>query len=300
MRADSEAASVSLTVNAVNDAPAANAQSISTDEDTAAAVTLSGSDVDGDSLTFSVVIGPAHGTLSGFGANLTYMPAPNYNGSDWFTYAANDGAVDSAAANVNLTVNSVNDAPVLTSPATFAVLENGTTVGTLTATDVESNPVTFAIAGGADQALFAIDPSGALRFIAAPDFETPGDTNRDNVYDLLVSATDSLGALSTQTLAIEVTDQSPEHLVGSPRFELAAFTAGTGGWSSNDAYPRELGDVNGDGMADIVGFAGDGVYVCARHRRRQFCGAVQGARRIRASMPAAGSATTRTRASSAT
>ena len=107
---DSAAASVSLTVNPVNDAPVANAQSISTDEDTAKTVTLSGSDVDGDSLTFRVVNDPAHGTLSGTGANLTYTPDPNYNGPDSFTYVANDGAADSAAASISLTVQAVNDA----------------------------------------------------------------------------------------------------------------------------------------------------------------------------------------------
>ncbi|HEX2401217.1 MAG TPA: Ig-like domain-containing protein, partial [Mycobacterium sp.] len=214
---DSEATSVSLTVQAVNDAPVANAQSISTNEDTATAVTLPGSDVEGDGLTYRVVSGPAHGTLSGSGANLTYTPAANYNGPDAFTYVANDGVADSAAASVSLTVNAVNDAPALTSPATFAGAENGTTVGTVTATDVEGNPVTFSIAGGADQALFAIDPTGALRFIAAPDFETPQDANRDNVYDLVVSATDSLGAVSTQTLAIDVSNVAEQ---GSTAFRI--------------------------------------------------------------------------------
>ena len=214
---DSAAASVSLTVQAVNDAPVANAQSISTDEDSATAVTLSGSDVEGDGLTYRVVSGPAHGTLSGSGANLSYTPATNYNGPDSFTYVVNDGAVDSAAMSVSLAVNAVNDAPAFTSPAIFAVAENGTTVGSLTATDIEGNPLTFAIAGGADQALFAIDPGGALRFIAAPDFETPQDANRDNVHDLVVSATDSLGAVSTQSLAIAVANLAEK---GSTAFRI--------------------------------------------------------------------------------
>jgi type VI protein secretion system component Hcp/Ca2+-binding RTX toxin-like protein len=215
---DSAAASVSLTVKAVNDAPAANAQSISTDEDTAKAVTLSGSDVEGDSLTYRVVNGPAHGTLSGSGANLTYTPLANYNGPDSFTYVANDGAVDSAAASVSLTVQAVNDAPAFTTPAILAVAENGTAIGTVTTTDIEGNPVSFAIAGGADRALFAIDPGGGLRFIAAPDFETPQDANRDNVYDLVVSATDNLGAVSTQSLAIAVANIAEQ---GSMAFRIA-------------------------------------------------------------------------------
>ncbi len=43
---------------------------------------------------------------------------------------------------------------------------------------------------------------------------------------------------------------------------LASTAFGTNnGWTSQDAYPRELADVNGDGKADIVGFGADGVYV---------------------------------------
>ena len=47
----------------------------------------------------------------------------------------------------------------------------------------------------------------------------------------------------------------------APTFELAAFAPGAGGWISDDLYKRELADVNGDHMADIVGFAHSGVYV---------------------------------------
>jgi hypothetical protein len=48
---------------------------------------------------------------------------------------------------------------------------------------------------------------------------------------------------------------------GAPTFELAAFTPGAGGWIGDNLYKRELADVNGDGRADIVGFAYSGVYV---------------------------------------
>jgi FG-GAP-like repeat len=49
----------------------------------------------------------------------------------------------------------------------------------------------------------------------------------------------------------------------APTFELAAFGASAGGWSSDDTYPRELADFSGDGMADLVGFSAAGVYVSA-------------------------------------
>ena len=51
----------------------------------------SATDADGDTLTYSVSTGPSHGTLSGTAPYLTYTPAANYNGSDSFTFKANDG-----------------------------------------------------------------------------------------------------------------------------------------------------------------------------------------------------------------
>jgi VCBS repeat-containing protein len=104
-------ATVAVTVTCVNDAPVADDQSLTTNEDNPKDVTLGGSDVDGDNLTYHVVDGPQHGTLSGSGANLTYTPEANYNGADSFTYKATDGTADSGPATVTITVHAVNDAP---------------------------------------------------------------------------------------------------------------------------------------------------------------------------------------------
>ena len=105
---------MNLTITPVNDAPVAEAQTqtITTDEDVATAITLTGRDVDGDLLNFIVVGLPQHGTLTGTGATLLYTPALNFNGTDSFTYKANDGTIDSNIATVNLTITPVNDAPL--------------------------------------------------------------------------------------------------------------------------------------------------------------------------------------------
>src|SRR5205085_2230592 len=111
---DSNVATVTLTVTPVNDAPTASSGSAVTAEDTAIAGTVGASDIDSATLSYTVVSGPAHGTLSmnaGNGA-WTYTPAANYNGADSFTFKANDGSLDSNVANVTLTVTPVNDAPV--------------------------------------------------------------------------------------------------------------------------------------------------------------------------------------------
>jgi hypothetical protein len=56
-------------------------------------------------------------------------------------------------------------------------------------------------------------------------------------------------------------DVSPAPIFESPVVVLAAFTPGAGNWNTDQTYPRALADVNGDGMADIVGFGDAGVYI---------------------------------------
>jgi hypothetical protein len=101
-----------VNVTAVNDAPVADDQSVTTNEDTAREVTLSASDVEGDALDYAIVSAPRHGILSGTGATLTYTPADEYRGPDSFTFKASDGTAASDPATVSIAVNAVNDAPV--------------------------------------------------------------------------------------------------------------------------------------------------------------------------------------------
>jgi fibronectin type 3 domain-containing protein len=101
---DSNVATVSITVTSVNDAPVASGQSVSAAQGIAKAITLSASDVDGNTLAYSVVAGPAHGSLSGTAPNLAYISAANYSGLDSFTFKVNDGTVDSNVATISITV----------------------------------------------------------------------------------------------------------------------------------------------------------------------------------------------------
>jgi VCBS repeat-containing protein len=101
-----------LVTGVTNTAPSCNNGTVTTAEDTPAGVTLDCSDAQNDSLTYTITSAPAHGTLSGTAPNLTYTPAPNFNGSDSFQFKANDGKVDSNIATVSITVTALNDAPV--------------------------------------------------------------------------------------------------------------------------------------------------------------------------------------------
>jgi large repetitive protein len=135
---------VTITVGAVNDAPVANNQSRTLNEDGTRAITLTGSDVDGNPLTFSIVTPPSHGTLTGIAPSVTYVPAANYNGPDSFTFKVNDGSLDSNIATVSLTVNPVNDAPVAQA-GSYTTAVNTPVSGQVTATDVEGSTLTYLI-----------------------------------------------------------------------------------------------------------------------------------------------------------
>ncbi|HEY94331.1 MAG TPA: S8 family serine peptidase [Dehalococcoidia bacterium] len=109
---NSNTATVTITINPINDSPVAQNQSVSTDQDTTVSISLVATDVDNDLLSYSIVTVPSHGTLSGTAPDLTYSPDSNYNGDDSFTYKANDGMVDSNVATVAITITSTNNNPV--------------------------------------------------------------------------------------------------------------------------------------------------------------------------------------------
>jgi autotransporter-associated beta strand protein len=231
---DSAAATVSITVTPVNDAPVATAQSVSTAEDTAKAIALSASDVDGDPLTYIIVSSPAHGALSGTGSNLTYTPTTNYNGADSFTFKANDGLLDSAVATVTITLSAVNDAPVFTVNPIIAAagVEGSDYIGqTLNgrATDVDtSDSITYSKVSG--PAWLVVAANGTLS--GTPTLGSAG------LNSFVVRATDSASATADAGLQITVTalplpwltgNLGTGALVGSATYSAGTFSvAGSG------------------------------------------------------------------------
>ncbi|MBL8299980.1 MAG: tandem-95 repeat protein, partial [Rhodanobacteraceae bacterium] len=142
-QADSAPATVSLTINPVNDAPVAVAASLPASEDTALALVLSATDIDGDTLTYSVISTPSHGSLSGTAPDLSYTPAANYHGSDSFQFVVNDGQVNSAPVTVSLSIAPVNDVPAA-NVASLTVTGANTAI-TLSGSDADNDPLSFVI-----------------------------------------------------------------------------------------------------------------------------------------------------------
>ncbi len=185
-------------VNSDNEPPIANALNLSKDEDETVEVTLGGSDPDGDTLTFSVVDQPGHGSLSGTAPDLTYTPSVNYNGSDSFTFKVNDGSIDSNIATVSITINPVNDGPVAQNQ-TYYVEMNSSLWVTLKGEDVENDPLTFE--------LLSEPIHGSLRgnltnLLYTPSFGYIGDDN----FTFRVKD----GVLNSELATVSITVNPPE------------------------------------------------------------------------------------------
>src|SRR5439155_1544188 len=117
-QADSAIATVTITIRGANDTPVEVGRASSRERDSTLNVAASGvldndSDVDGDTLNAVLVSQPTHGSLTlNSNGSFSYSPAANYNGTDNFTYKANDGQADSGIATVSITIRGANDTPV--------------------------------------------------------------------------------------------------------------------------------------------------------------------------------------------
>ena len=144
----------------------------------------------------------------------------------------------------------VSTLPVFTSPATASVAENQS-AAYMAAADADGNTLVYSLSG-TDAALFTIDANtGEVSFIAAPDFEVPGDADRDNVYDITVTASDGTNS-TNHNVAITVTDEYDliplSSLDGTNGFIVNGIDAGDYSGSSVSS----AGDVNGDGYDDLI------------------------------------------------
>jgi alpha-tubulin suppressor-like RCC1 family protein len=199
---------------AQNQSPVGSTQTVSTTEDVLVSIVLSGSDSDGDSLTYSVLTQPSNGVLTGTTPNLTYTPNANFNGSDSFTFKVNDGVADSNTATVSITVTAVNDAPIVVSaptasPAPALVGENISFA--VLATDVEGDTISYDWNFNDGTTASGSNPVHA--------YGTAGN------YTVVVTISDGNGGLTTETISVGITTPLPSN--ASPNVSLTAPANGS-------------------------------------------------------------------------
>lgn len=231
---NSDVATITLTVAPVNDAPSADAQQRSVDEDTALDLFLTGQDIDGDSLTAIVDQQPAHGTLSGSAPNLTYTPAAHFNGTDTVRFHVNDGSANSSVTTIGITVAPVNDAP---------------TAQTQSLSGNEGQPLTIMLAGSdidGDTLSYVIDASpqhgslggGAptLTYMPAPGFF--GDDS------LVFHVSDGNASSAHVTVTIQIAEVNVAPVAHSASVVVAE--------DGTIAFELTASDADGDSLSFII------------------------------------------------
>jgi len=185
----------SIDANDITPAITAIADSVTTSEDTPVNVSVLANDSYLTTAPISVTASTngTNGTTSITNNLITYTPATDYNGTDTFTYTITQGDKTSTA-NVTVTIEAVNDAPVLSSTGSFSVVEGGNSIVSIAASDVENDSLTFTLTG-TDAASFAISASGELSFVINTSFASPADVGTNNVYDITIAVSD--GVLTT-------------------------------------------------------------------------------------------------------
>ena len=188
------------------------------------------SDAEGDDLTYAVSGSEISISSSGV---LSFVVAPDYESKTTYTTSVtvSDG-VNSVTQDITVNITNVNDvAPVISSSATFSAAENQTAIGSVSASDVEGDDLTFSISGNE----ITISSSGVLTFIVAPDYESK------TAYTATITVSD--GELSaTQDITVNITNVNdvPPVISSGATFSAAENQTAIGSVLASDAEGDDL------------------------------------------------------------
>ena len=259
-----------ITVDPVNDVPTLDAiGDVSVDEDSGegslALTGISAGPANESGQTVSITASSSNATLipdptieytGGATGTLRFSPAANAHGTATITVtvADNGGGVNTFVRTFTITVDPVNDAPVL-NDVSFTVNElatNGTAVGTVTATDPDNDSITYAITAGNTGGAFAIDPATGAITVANGTAVTGGP------FSLTIEATDDGSPSESDTATVTLTVNLAPTTTGIENqtvLEDAAETA----VSLADAF-ADAEDADGDLTYQIVGNTNPGLF----------------------------------------
>jgi len=205
---DSNIATVTMTVSGEDDDPNTQNAAATTDEDVAVVLQLTAEEYDGDSYSFGIISQPTNGSVSLDGANATYTPNQDYNGTDSFTFEATDdtGRMMNVGT-ATITINPVNDAP-FAPDMTIDMVEDGTgqfiissaasdaNFFRINATDIENDALTFQTISVNNATYDLVDNNNELAYYPNQDF------NGQDTFQYTVS--DGTEESNTGTITVNI------------------------------------------------------------------------------------------------
>jgi len=206
----------------------------STNEDTAKAVTLVGTDAENNSLTYSATSSTSNVITSTSGTTLTLTPASNWNGTATITAKVNDGSSDSTAQTFTLTVSAVNDTPTMNTPNNLITAVNTAKTLTLSGSDVEGSSLTYS-ATSSNSSQVATSISGTTLTL------TPA-SNWSGTATITVKSNDGTVDSSNKTFTITV-GANASLLVVRIAFSNATFVSSEATWASK-IFGTSEGQIN--------------------------------------------------------
>ncbi|MFK7943051.1 MAG: Ig-like domain-containing protein [Paracoccaceae bacterium] len=233
---------VTVTIDGVNDAPVTEDDTASGEEDTPITgnVLTNDTDPDGDPLTATLGTPPANGdVLLNPDGSFSYTPDPDFNGTDTFTYVADDGNGGTVTETVTVTIDPVNDAPVAApdavtgdedSPITGNVLDNDE--------DVDGDPLTATLGTPPANGDVVVNPDGSFEYTPDPDF------NGTDTFTYV--ATDPSGTTSVETVTVTVDPVNDNPVAEADFFTGLEDNTITGDVLTNDS------DVDGDTLTVLT------------------------------------------------
>jgi gliding motility-associated-like protein len=188
---------VDITVTPVNDAPTGTGDTRTTPRDTPVSGAVTGVDVDGDVLTYTLGTPPANGTaVVNADGTYTYTPVAGYSGPDSFTIVISDGNGGSVTVTVNITVTAINSSPTGTGD-TQTTLEDTPVSGAVAGTDVDGDVLTYTLGTPPVNGTVVVNADGTYTYTPAPDY------NGADSFTIVIS--DGNGGTVTVTVTITVT-----------------------------------------------------------------------------------------------
>lgn len=216
--------------------PTATSQSVSTNEDTAKTITLSGTAASGGTLTYTIdtTTSRTRGTVSCTSNSCTYTPSANWNGTDKFFFKVTEGSLSSDWATVTVTVSAVNDAPTANSQTGVTVSEDVARTIVLTGSDVEMSALSYQIVTSPTKGTATVSGSTVTY--------TPG-ANNTGADSFTFRAYDGAAYSSNATVSLNITAVNDRPTVSSQVVNTNEDTSVT--------FDLSASDVDGDTLTPL-------------------------------------------------